>query len=288
MGVFTYFYRYFYNNCNQLVKIKTKHGKTKHVVKPKIMLSLSYFLLLILIYYNFTYKIFVFIFSIILLAALNGFEQFYFKSTHFIYKYDNNKAIRISWKMFSSTITLFFLIYNPMFKVIDSYINDKKILIQSIISKNLSFTNKTDNNKPLEKNIDINKSKQSNNSSHSRKSSRIDSSEIFDYIVKSSKKDDSLPNLNIKENKNINSTIFNEENSNLREQTIKETTEKSFEQSSIDQEFTNTNITEALSDVVSNKDDNNDIIANFKSVNNLLNSNNCDDIEDITITDHNN
>ena len=275
-GFFAYLYRYFYNNCNQLVKIKTKHGKTKSVIKPKIILSILYFVLIIIIYNNLTYKIFMFFLSIIMLGTLNGFEQFYFGSSHFIYRFDNNKIIRIIWKLFSTIITFSFLIYNPFFKTLDNYINNKKNLLQSLFNKNLLFSDKSDNNKPKEKNIEtINRSKSNK---------KVESSEIFDYVLKSSKKTDKSSELkNKKENKillQVSEKVLSEDSS-FKDSSFKESTNKMINKSSYSLSVEPSNDDY----VITNNKDN--IIENFKNVNKLLNSNNINDIEDITITENN-
>ena len=135
LGFISYLYNWFYCKCNQDVRIKTKNGHIKTVTKTKICLSLSYFVLINILYYNLTWRVLLTLTSFILIVGLYFADKYYFDSKHLIYKFDNNSILRFNWKIFSTIITLVFLIYEPIYDTINKLINDKIKNIKFLFNK---------------------------------------------------------------------------------------------------------------------------------------------------------
>lgn len=264
-GLITCLYSPFYKKCNQKVKIKTKSGKIKDVIKTKICLSLLYLFLIVIFYYNLTWKVLLTIGSFLFISGLYLLDNFYPSSICVLNKFDSNIILRYLWKFFSTIITLSLLFYRPIIDGLENYFNNKIKTIKSLFN-NVLLNNSNDMGliniyDQIANNIDDKSkeksNKKSNNKSSKKSNKKTENSEFSDYVIKSSK------------------------NNNLELVTNTECNKLS--KSKLDIIYENNSKDSILVDKTQDK--NNNVLKMLKEVNEIFESNDMN-IEDIITTDN--
>lgn len=292
--LFCYLFLPLYKKCNIQKKI-VKHGKTKIVSQPNIILCYLYFMLLYFIFKLSTIKIFLFILAIISLFSIFMLHNFSKDLNLILNKYNKNSFLVLSWKIFHSLFTMIYLAFRPINNYLDSYINKKFLKIknafESIINIESSSLNekneKTEeteqNKKKITETGDKNKKNLQNDKVFDFKINEKEQiSNMSDYLIKTNKSSKSKKNIN--ENKNILDEEISDENLNYEEKNnnLKKELETLFNNIVLDgKDLENSNSNQQT------KSSKEDIFNDFNKINKMFDENSMSNIEDITMTEHN-
>jgi len=247
---FCYLYNPLYISCNVLKKIK-KNGKTKIISQPKTILAFIYLILLYIIFKYFTFKIILFIIILLIIVLLVLVDKFTSTLNDYLYNLNKSSIMIICWKLLHTFFTLVYVITQPLFSVINNYINNKILILKKLFKQISNLNLSDDSDKNFNKKI-LKFSEEMSNMS--------------DYIFKSQKKEIVEKN-NIIESINDISIIKNSLTSNMINKIDK--IDKTDE---IDTNKTN---------LISSKCE---MEKKIDEINNVINKSNNEDIEDITLT----
>jgi hypothetical protein len=130
-SLFTYIYKYFYDNCNEKKIIKSKDEKPKKVIKTRIGLSLMYLVLLILLYFSLTWYIFLTLLLATFTIVITLTHKFEPSSLDILKKYDSHPITKKIWYFYSLVMNIIFKIMGPCHRVLENKINKNKEIIKS-------------------------------------------------------------------------------------------------------------------------------------------------------------
>ena len=131
--LFSFVYHPLYKQCNIQQKIK-KHGKTKIIHKPKIIIAFGYFALLFILFNLFTMKLILFTIFGILFGSLYVYEKFSTELDAQLEKYNKSPISIFCWKIFHSIFTLIYMCTNPINKIVYGYLQKKFLIAKKMIS----------------------------------------------------------------------------------------------------------------------------------------------------------
>ncbi len=123
ISLFSYIYKICFDSCNEKVNIKTKHNKNKQTIKSRIGLSLIYLFLLFLLYNTITLRVVLTLFCSIALGLVYGLDKFDRETLEIFSAYDKNKAVRYTWKIIYSLVSIFFVVLTPVHNSISETVN---------------------------------------------------------------------------------------------------------------------------------------------------------------------
>lgn len=192
ISLFSYIYKYFFDNCNDKIQITTKNKK-KNAIKSKITLSLMYFTLLTVIYFTISLRFLITILCVFGLSSLLLLDKFDPTSISILTKYDNHKTLRLGWKVFYTFINLVFMCLEPLHKQMTNkfkyYYKKAKKFIMNKLSENkdngdMDIMNLLFKNDNIDKNIDENNIQEHIKHETNNKINReVLSSTMSDYVM---------------------------------------------------------------------------------------------------------
>lgn len=241
---FCYLYHPIYISCNVQKKIK-KNGKSKIVSQPKSVLALVNLILLYILFRCFTFKIIIFIILSIIICSLVLFDRLTPKLNDSLYNFNKSSIMIISWKLIHTVFTLIYVVTQPIYFVINRYVDKKITYIKNIITHiaNLNFS----------------KSSESSFESELLKISE-EMSNVSDYIFKSQKNEQNTKIKGSESTYNISSSQMSNLPINNEIGIKNETPETSMTSSKLE------------------------MIKKIDEINNVINESNNNEIEDITMT----
>jgi hypothetical protein len=130
-SLFTYIYKYFYDNCNEKKVIKSKDEKPKKVIKTRIGLSLMYLILLILLYFSITWYIFLTLLLATFTIVITLTHKFEPSTLDILKKYDSHPITKKIWYFYSLIMNIIFKIMGPCHRVLENKINKNKEIIKN-------------------------------------------------------------------------------------------------------------------------------------------------------------
>lgn len=130
-SLFTYIYKYFYDNCNEKKIIKSKDEKPKKVIKTRIGLSLLYLVLLILLYFSMTWYIFFTLLLATFTTVITLTHKFEPSTLDILKKYDSHPITKKIWYFYSLIINIIFKIMAPCHRILENKINKNKEIIKN-------------------------------------------------------------------------------------------------------------------------------------------------------------
>ena len=140
-SLFTYIYKYFYDNCNEKKVIKSKDEKPKKVIKTRIGLSLMYLVLLILLYFSLTWYIFLTLLLAIFTIVITLTHKFEPSTLDILKKYDSHPITKKIWYFYSLIMNIIFKIMGPCHRVLEIKINKNKEIIKNSLIGQVSKMN---------------------------------------------------------------------------------------------------------------------------------------------------
>lgn len=130
---YLYLYRNIYNSITVDVVKKTSRGDNKIIRKSRILLGIFYFALIMLLWHTLSTKVLFCNMLVLILTTMYSCNNWLLKKSS-LHLYDNNKFLKLFWKIFSTILIIIFMCLKPIFTIIDDKYNEIKMNFTNFFS----------------------------------------------------------------------------------------------------------------------------------------------------------